>query len=349
MPVLQGVAQALSGGLSGDMTGAGQFDIAASGALAWIPGNPGRPAERSIVTVDASGRVSPWKSPLRDYSWLRVSPDGRQAAVTVLTNRERGLWLADMERGALTPLLQRGEAEAPLWSLDGGHLTFHWLEGGRYLLARQAADDSAQPEVLVDGWFHAESVGPDGELIGTSGTDASWDVGVVRVGDRERGIEPLIASPALEGWPVVSPDGQWLAYASNASGRYEVYVRPYPLRGPPTVVSLHGGISPVWHPGGGQIFFVEGAYVAQSKGRMIVVDFAAGAPPRVGCPRPLFEFDPTRLQFVCRPIRCYDVARDGQRFYAIHAPAPPTSSVVTHVSLVQNWFHELRAKVPVGR
>lgn len=81
----------------------------------------------------------------------------------------------------------------------------------------------------------------------------------------------------------------------------------------------------------------------------MVVDFAGGLPPRVGRPRPLFEFDPARLRFVCRPIRCYDVARDGKRFYVIHTATPPSSPVVTHVSLVQNWFQELRAKVPVRR
>jgi Tol biopolymer transport system component len=129
-----------------------------------------------------------------------------------------------------------------------------------------------------------------------------------------RGIEPLLASQAAEGWPEVSPDGQWLAYASNASGRYEVYVRPYPLQGAPVVVSLAGDISPAWHPGGGKLFYVEAAYESQSKARMMVVEFAGGAPARVGSPRPLFEFDVARPWFVCRPIRCYDVARDGRRF-----------------------------------
>lgn len=81
----------------------------------------------------------------------------------------------------------------------------------------------------------------------------------------------------------------------------------------------------------------------------MVVDFAGGSQPRVGRPRLLFEFDPARLRFVCRPMRCYDVARDGKRFYVIHTPAPLPSPVVTHVSLVQNWFQELRAKVPVRR
>jgi hypothetical protein len=97
---------------------------------------------------------------------------------------------------------------------------------------------------------------------------------------------------------------------------------------------------------------------------MMAVDFAPGSPPplgsargdlsavegpRIGRPRVLFEFDGLRgLNFDCNPGRCYDVARDGQRFYATQRAAPPPASVVTHINLILNWFEELKAKVPTG-
>ena len=80
----------------------------------------------------------------------------------------------------------------------------------------------------------------------------------------------------------------------------------------------------------------------------MAVDIDAGSARRIGRPRPLFEFDPADLTLVCAPVRCYDVAPDGQRFFAVQQrPAPPPPPV-THINLIQNWFEELKAKVPAG-
>jgi hypothetical protein len=81
---------------------------------------------------------------------------------------------------------------------------------------------------------------------------------------------------------------------------------------------------------------------------MMAVDFEPGSRPRIGHPRSLFEFDPRDLALACTPLRCYDVAPDGQRFYARQARNPPPPPVVTHINLVQNWFEELKAKVPTS-
>jgi hypothetical protein len=82
---------------------------------------------------------------------------------------------------------------------------------------------------------------------------------------------------------------------------------------------------------------------------MLAVDFEAGSPPRIGRPHTLFSFDQRGLKsFACGTARCYDVAPDGQRFYAMQARNPPPPPVVTHINLLQNWFEELKAKVPTG-
>ena len=80
---------------------------------------------------------------------------------------------------------------------------------------------------------------------------------------------------------------------------------------------------------------------------MMVVEFAAGSPPRMGRPRPLFEYD--HLALLCASVRCFDVAPDRQRFYTVQTRTPPAPPVITHISLIQNWFDELKAKVPAGR
>jgi len=79
---------------------------------------------------------------------------------------------------------------------------------------------------------------------------------------------------------------------------------------------------------------------------MMVVAFEAGSPPRIGAARRLFEFDPRDLHFVRNQVRCYDVAPDGQRFYVVQSHPYPPLPPVTHVSLILNWFEELKAKVP---
>jgi hypothetical protein len=104
----------------------------------------------------------------------------------------------------------------------------------------------------------------------------------------------------------------------------------------------------VWHPGGHEIFFVNRPDPG-GKVPMMAVDFAPGSPARIGTPRALFAFDPRDLMFACPTVRCYDVAPDGQRFYVAQWRTPPPLPVVTHISLITNWFEELKAKVPTGR
>jgi hypothetical protein len=148
--------------------------------------------------------------------------------------------------------------------------------------------------------------------------------------------------------PTFSPDGRWLAYGSDVSGRNEVYVRPYPGPGPAEQVSLEGGRDPAWHPNGRELFYV-GPLDGAGKRRIMAVEFAPGSPPRIGTPRRLFEFDPRDLNFGCTPLRCYDVAPDGQRFYVTQTRPAPPPPVVTHINLIQNWLEGLKAKVPTGR
>jgi hypothetical protein len=140
----------------------------------------------------------------------------------------------------------------------------------------------------------------------------------------------------------------WLAYGSNLSGRFELYVRPYPATGPAESVSLEGGGNPAWHPNGRELFFVSSPDATGTR-RMMVADFTSGLPPRIGRPRPLFAFNQLDLDLACSPVRCYDVAPDGQRFYAVQSRALPPRPVITHITLALNWVEELKAKVPTGR
>jgi serine/threonine-protein kinase len=346
--MLDTVAQALTASDTDSVTGAGQFAIAGDGALAWLPGAVVPYPDATLVTVDRHGQVSALPAPVRSYgSAMRVAPDGRRMAVVIRTLTDAGVWVYDVSRETATLLAGGGEASIPIWSPDGRRLVFEWLADGRRALAVQPADGTASPQVLMRGDLTASSFMPDGRQV--AAVRESRDIVMVSVEPGQTRVQPLAQTPRhSERWPEFSPDGRWLAYGSDVSGRFEVYVRAFPGPGPAEPVSVEGGWSPAWHPSGRELFFVS-LPDPEGRRRLMAVDFFAGPPPRIGRPHALFAFDPRELRFACVPVRCYDIAADGQRFYVTQSRTLPRAKPVTHLNLNLNWFEELKVKVPPGR
>ena len=142
---------------------------------------------------------------------------------------------------------------------------------------------------------------------------------------------PFLQEKFNEGDPAFSPNGRWVAYVSDESGRFEVYVRPFPGPGARATVSIGGGRHPGWNPNGRELFYRSGD-------KVMAVDVQAGDEISLGKPRALFE----RSSLATGQ---YDVARGGQRFVMIEEgeSAPPP----THLVLVQNWAEELKRLVPI--
>ena len=239
----------------------------------------------------------------------------------------------------------RRTASTPLWTPDGSTVTYTVMPGrDEQGLYQRVADGRRDAEVLMEGEVAGGSWSPDGTHL------AYWDYPrptnqSAIVGDRDIGVfsvggelSPVTDTPFNERSPRFSPDGRWLAYVSDESGRDEVYVQPYPGPGLKATVSTAttGGTEPVWSPDGRELF-----YRTLDANDLMTVEieyqpnFMAGTPVRLFA-GPYRRWDP----LVGAPN--YDVAPDGERFLML-MPA----ELSTTVSVVLNWVEELKRLVPV--
>jgi hypothetical protein len=154
---------------------------------------------------------------------------------------------------------------------------------------------------------------------------------------------PLLYGKAEEQYPDISPDGRWIAYASNESGRSEVYVQPFPDLGSRHQISTDGGTAPAWSRDGGELFYTttETFGGQASLTRMMAVAVATAPSFAASRPRMLFEgrYGATGI------VRPYDVSPDGQRFLMVKQKER-TPIAASQMILVQNWLEELKARVP---
>jgi serine/threonine-protein kinase len=219
----------------------GQFSASATGTLAFVAGPSFSSGKGELLWVERDGTETPIKE-VGIARGARLSPDGRRIAYQFRDESVAGampsVWVYDLERGTTSRVTFEGEWW-PVWTPDGRRIVFiHSTDQKSYALAWQSADGTGPLEIFsaVPGRVRQpQSWTPDGGTLlvhdfpwpspssGTSGFDI---VGIPR--DGERTAKPLLASSFTESLPFVSPDGRWLAYVSDESGRSEVYVRPYP-------------------------------------------------------------------------------------------------------------------------
>jgi Tol biopolymer transport system component len=312
--------------------------------------------ESRLVAVDREGRVEPLPAPHRPYlPNIAAAPDGRRLAVGIESATEIGVWSYDLTRHTLTRVSPTGgEHTSPAWTPDGTRISFVLIAGGRLTLGWQQADGAAPLATLAP-----DAVPRAMELGACTWSRDGRHLVYVMVGKQRQLLDldltsdparsrPVLQTSSSEQWPALSADGRWLAYSSVATGRYEVYVQPFPGPGARVQVSLEGGDSPAWNPNGREIFFIE-SDPSSLRRRMMAVDFAPGTNAELATPRRLFEFDASDLQAACQMMTCYAVSSDGRRFYttqSVKAEPPPP---VTRIDLILNWRAELEAKVPSRR
>ena len=296
----------------------------------YIPAGVGDPPD-TLVWVDRQGTVEPLPAPQRIYQFPRLSPDGTQIAL-IVGGTSQDLYVYNVRRNTLTRLTFEASTSYPLWTPDGTRLVFGSTRTGSWNMFWKPADGSGTAEHLLDGSTaqFPQDWSPDGkELVFVD--NALWVLPM----EGDRNPRPLLQTQYIEERARFSPDGRWLAYVSNESGRREVYVQPYPGLGGKRQISTEGGTQPVWARNGQELFYRNGE-------RMMAVEISTQPNFSAGTPRRLFE-TPYSLSS-SGPYANYDVSLDGKRFLMLQ-PVEQEQSIF-HMTVVLNWFEELKQRVP---
>ena len=265
-----------------------------------------------------------------------ISPDGDRIAVMAQENENTDIWIHDVARSTRTRLTFTPTADwDPVWTPDGGRVIF-W-EGTTRAISWKAADGTGEVERLVDPNLNdsgVPSVTSDGTQIvfwarPTQNVDDIWTMPLIG----ERTPVPLIESPAREDTPRLSPDGRFMAYISDESGRNEVYLTRFPGGEGKWQVSVTGGTIPRWSPSGDRLFYVE-----LPAANVMEVDVALTPAVRLSTPRLLFNAKKAGVEM--SETTRYDVSRDGKRFLMIKSLRPEGDR--PRLVLVDNWTAQIK-------
>ena len=319
--------------LSRNNTGAAHASIADTGSLVYLPGGSAV-SDRTLVWVDRSGSEQPLPLPQRAYRRPRLSPDEKRLALDIDEGNNGDVWMCDLFRGTLSRLTFNGFGLNPEWTSDGKKVTFTANSAGAANLFWKAADGTGNEERLTtsEHFQYPNSWSPDGETLALTESDPAtlMDIWILSVKDRQK--SPFLRTPFNEANLVFSPDRRWAAYQSDESGRYEIYVQPFPGPGSKELISTEGGTQPLWSRDGRQLFYRNGD-------KMMSVATTFRPTFHSSKPEVLFE----RPYFLLPYYPNYDVGSDG-RFVMIKENEQITSANVMNVVL--NWFEELKQKLP---
>ena len=343
IPVVSEVVTTLS-------EGAANFGVAGDGTLVYAAGRL-QSATRSLIWIDRQGRETVIAAPARAYNQPRISPDGTRLAVSI-SDEQTDIWIWDIARETLTrATFDPANDNNPVWSADGQRLVLASSRGGTLATYWLPADGTGSIEPLSGNGRAAPSTGslaqtptsvsPDGMSLVVEEVNAMGRRELLLIDIATRRTRPLMETPFDERNGEISPNGRWIAYQSNESGEYEVYVRPFPdVETGRWQISTDGGGQPLWSRDGRELFFLT------PTGTLMTVAVGPGIPFKAGPPLKLFERPFLDFGVVNSP-RIYDVALDGKRF-VMRKTVAGADQTATEPGLVvvQNWTEELKRLVP---
>ena len=337
-------------------SGAGQFSFSGtpSGSGTFVY-RAGKASAQSwpVFWLDNSGKTRPLISTPGFYFTLRLSPDGQRLALAQGTENERGIFVYDSQREQMSRLtFNIPLTRWPIWSPDGKHVLFVLpVKGGGSSLGWIRADGAGEIQRLLDNktFIIPYSFFPGGRRLAYSelNPDSGWDIWTLTLDltdpDHPKPGKPelFLRTPFDETFPAVSPDGRWIAYQSDESGRFEVYVGRFPGSSGKWQISNAGGILPIWSPNGRELFFQT------LDNRIMVADYEGKNESFTnGKPR---LWSNQQLHDVSGALN-YDLAPDGKRFAILpELKAPSEEKGPVHVTFLLNFFDELRRHVPARK
>jgi serine/threonine-protein kinase len=338
IPILEDVA-------SEGLVGTGQFDVSRTGTLVYRRRTSGGdPAMMTLQWVDPTGKREPlWTRP-GAYRQPRLSPDGKRIALTIGEGENTDIWVYDPQRDALTRLtFGGGRYGYSIWSPDGQYVVFGCIGKGIF---QARSDGAGQPQALIEGKLQVPwSFTPDGRRLAyfeAAGNTQIWTVPLEEQGGKLKAGKPeqFLKSSAAEISPAFSPDGRWLAYTSNESGRDEGYVRAFPPpasdsgggQGGKWQISNNGGTGSRWSRTGHELIYRSGDRIMAAS-YTVKGDTFVPEKPRVW----IAKLGGTQ----------WDLAPDGKRVVVMAAVDTAEAPRPEHeIVMLQNIFDELRRQVP---
>jgi eukaryotic-like serine/threonine-protein kinase len=331
---LSGTPQPAVDGVLSNGSGIPEYAVSAEGTLVYVP-DSGGPA-RALVWVDRSGREDIVGLPGRPYGPPRIAPDGSHVVVST-EEADQKLWIIDLEQPTLNHLnVGTPPHFAPVWSPDGRRVFFSDM--GRVFAT--VPDGSSKTVLILDSpEVYPTGITPDGRTLLVHGVGVNVEattgshIGAISLDGTPR-LTVLVRENGNQRNGVVSPDGRWLAYQSDDSGRPEVYVRPYPRTDEGRwQVSVDGGAQPLWSQDGREVFYRAAA------GQVIAARVLRSSEFRTDAPRIVVAGS---YRGALSTARSYDVSPDARRFLLIKDLGRETP---TALNMVLNWDVELRARL----
>jgi len=322
--------------LNAGAQGSAAVSASTAGPFVYRTGSAG--GLRQFVWLDRSGKDIGKAGDLLSAVGIELSPDGRRVALFHQVNQNFDVWLLELGRGVLSrftfdPALER----FPIWSPDGSRIVFSSNRKGPYDLYQKPAIGAGTDELLLATAEEKTPTdwSPDGRLLLYRSVDpkTGYDLWALPMnGDRKP--YPLVQTNFNERDAQFSPDGKWIAYQSNESGRFEIYIQPFPGPGSKLQVSTNGGAQVRWGPNGKELFYIA------LDARLMAVPIRLASNPQTaepGSPTPLFA---TRVGGTLQGtfMQQYDVSSDGQRFLMNTI----TGEGASPITVVLNWNPEAK-------